>query len=223
MKQSYNFEDGEVLLIDKPYKWSSFDVVKKIRNRIGIKKVGHAGTLDPLATGLLILCTGKKTKEINQYQQQEKEYIAKMVLGKATPSIDLETEIAEVSDIRHLSQHQLESTVKNFLGRIKQIPPAFSAIKMGGTRVYKKARKGENVKMFPREVEILEIEISKIQFPEVELRITCSSGTYVRSLVRDIGESLEVGAYLAALRRTRIGKWHVDQAYSMDHFLTLID
>ncbi|MFN3403165.1 MAG: tRNA pseudouridine(55) synthase TruB [Cytophagaceae bacterium] len=213
---NYKFEDGEVLLIDKPYDWSSFDVVRKIRNTIKIKKIGHAGTLDPLATGLLILCTGKKTKEINVYQDWEKEYTGKLVLGKTTPSCDLETEVDNETDISNLTKEEVLAKTAIFSGTIQQAPPCFSAIKVNGKRAYKHARKGEMIEMKEREVVVKEFEIKSIDWPVVEFRVVCSKGTYIRSLARDFGQALGVGAYLQELRRTRIGEFNVSDAHILD-------
>ncbi len=204
-----------VLLVDKPLGWTSFGIVKKVRWAKKLKKVGHAGTLDPLATGLLILCTGKKTKEIDQYMGLPKEYTGTMVLGKVTPSHDLETEITEEKDIGHLTTNQIESTVAQFVGEIAQTPPQHSAVKIDGKRAYKSARAGETVKIEPRNVHIYQFEIS-IDLPNVHFKVNCSKGTYIRSLVRDFGDSLGVGAYMSALRRTKIGDFKVEDALQLD-------
>ncbi|MTI32468.1 tRNA pseudouridine(55) synthase TruB [Xanthovirga aplysinae] len=221
-EKAYNFQEGEVLLIDKPYTWTSFDVVKKIRNNIKIKKVGHAGTLDPLATGLLILCTGKMTKQIDNFQAQEKEYTGKMIIGKTTPSVDLETEVDSEKDISHLKVEDLQNQISQFQGVIQQIPPIYSAVKVNGKRVYKHARKGEVVEIDPREVNIKLFELTDISLPEVSFRVICSKGTYIRSLVRDFGEALGTGAYLSELRRTRIGNFTIDQALNLEGFIQSI-
>ena len=214
------FEDKtEVILIDKPLKWTSFDVVKKIKYAGKFKKIGHAGTLDPLATGLLILCTGKKTKEIDNYQAQEKEYIGKLVLGKTTPSVDLETEFNAEFSTDHISQDALNQAVSSFFGVITQIPPAYSAVKINGKRAYEFARKNEEVVIKSRQVEIKVFEIDTKKFPEISFRIVCSKGTYIRSLVRDFGEKLNSGAYMSALRRTRIGDFSVENALTVEDFL----
>lgn len=214
--------EGEVLLIDKPLTWTSFDAVKKIRNTLKIKKVGHAGTLDPLATGLLIICTGKKTKQIDTFQAQEKEYTGTMVIGKTTPSIDLETEIDSETSIAHLKEEDLYAATEDLKGDIQQIPPIYSAIKIDGKRLYKHARKGEVVEIEPRPVHIKCFEITGTDFPEVHFKIICSKGTYIRSLVRDFGNKLGVGAYLSKLRRTRIGNFKIEDAKSMDDFISEI-
>ncbi|MCZ6520819.1 MAG: tRNA pseudouridine(55) synthase TruB, partial [Bacteroidetes bacterium] len=207
LKKTYNFEKGEVLLIDKPLNWTSFDVVKNIRNALGIRKIGHAGTLDPLATGLLILCTGKKTKEVNSFQEMEKEYEGKMVIGKTTPSVDLETAIDHEYDISHIREEEIYRVVNDFIGFIDQVPPVYSAIKVNGERVYKKARKGQSVELSPRKVNVLHFEITEVKLPELCFKVRCSKGTYIRSLVRDYGEKLGVGAYMSQLRRTAIGEF----------------
>jgi tRNA pseudouridine55 synthase len=214
-----NFEEGAVLLIDKAYRWTSFDVVRKIRNTIHVKKIGHAGTLDPLATGLLILCTGKMTKQIDTYQAQEKEYTGQLILGKTTPSVDLETSFDQIYDTRHISEEMIYESTKVLTGTLQQIPPIYSAIQVDGQRVYKKARKGEVVEMKPREVVVSVFEIMSIQFPAVNFRIVCSKGTYIRSLVRDFGLCLQSGAYLSELRRTRIGNFHVRDAQTVEQFV----
>ncbi|MEM9982545.1 MAG: tRNA pseudouridine(55) synthase TruB [Bacteroidota bacterium] len=214
-----NFQAGEVILINKPYRWTSFDVVKKLRGALKVKKIGHAGTLDPLATGLLILCTGKKTKEINHYQAQEKEYEGTLVLGKTTPSVDLETDFDQSYDISHITNTRITETLPQFIGDIQQVPPIYSAIKVKGKRVYQHARKGEVVALEPRQVTISVFEITDNQFPTLYFRVVCSKGTYVRSLVRDFGEALGAGAYLASLSRTRIGSFTLSQAYALPDFI----
>ena len=216
---SYIPEEGKVILINKELRWTSFDVVKKIRNLLRITKVGHAGTLDPLATGLLIICAGKMTKQINQFMDQEKEYTGTMVLGKTTPSVDLETEFDSEQSIEHISEKEIPKLTKKFTGQLMQIPPIFSAIKKEGTPLYLKARKGEEVKIEPRSVETMEFEITSIRLPEVEFRLVCSKGFYVRSLVRDFGEALGVGAYLSKLERTRIGEFKIEDAQTINEFV----
>ncbi|EKB50706.1 tRNA pseudouridine(55) synthase TruB [Cecembia lonarensis] len=213
---------GEVFLVDKPYEWTSFDVVKKIRNALKIKKVGHAGTLDPLATGLLIVCAGKKTKSIETYMGQEKEYTGTFVLGKTTESYDLEREVIDVADTSHLKLEDIKNAAVQLTGEIMQIPPAHSAIKVDGKRVYKAARKGQEVKLDPRPVTVSEFEITGFENPEVHFRVVCSKGTYIRSLARDLGEILEVGAYLSALCRTRIGAFELEKAEQLDELITKI-
>jgi tRNA pseudouridine55 synthase len=214
---AFNFEVGEVLLIDKPYGWTSFDVVGKIRNSIKpLKvKVGHAGTLDPLATGLLILCTGKKTKTIDQIQGQEKEYSGTITIGATRPSYDMETEIDEEFDFSGISEDEIYEAAKQLTGDIQQLPPAHSAIRVGGERLYKKARRGETIELKPRSVTISSFEITSINLPEISFNVVCSKGTYIRSLAYDLGRALNNGAYLSSLRRVRIGDYHVGNAYAV--------
>lgn len=219
----YNFAEGEVLLIDKPLEWTSFDVVRKIRNKIRIKKVGHAGTLDPLATGLLVVCTGKKTKTIESIQATEKEYIGTITLGKTTESYDLEKEFNGEFPIGHITNDSIEEATKQFLGDIEQIPPIHSAIKVDGQRVYKKARKGELVELKPRPVTIYEFEITKVEMPDVFFRIRCSKGTYIRSIAHDFGQALNSGAHLSSLRRTKVGDFNVDNALTVDDFIKEVE
>lgn len=213
----FNFAEGELLLINKPYKWTSFDVVGKIRNSFKpLKlKVGHAGTLDPLATGLLIICTGKLTKKIDEYQAQQKEYTGTMILGAGTPSYDLETEINERMDISHLTEEQIRSNTLNFIGDLDQYPPAHSAVKVDGERLYMKARRGEEVELKTRKVSISEFEITRFDLPEIDFRVVCSKGTYIRSLVHDFGRSLNNVAHLSALRRTKSGSFDIKNAYEV--------
>jgi len=204
-----------VLLVDKEVGWTSFDVIKKLRGLLHQKKIGHAGTLDPLASGLLIVCTGKNTKLIHQYMDLEKEYMGTMVLGKTTPSCDLETSFDSSSPIDHLSHRDVEEASRHFQGDVMQEPPLFSAIRVKGKRAYKHARKGEDLKLAPRPVTIFSFELTKIALPEVQFNLVCSKGFYVRSLVRDFGKFLGVGAHLSALRRLRIGPHHVQEALSV--------
>lgn len=213
----FNFAEGELLLINKPYKWTSFDVVGKIRNAFKpLKlKVGHAGTLDPLATGLLIICTGKLTKKIDEFQAQEKEYTGTMVLGACTPSYDLETEVNETFDISQLDEQQIRDNTRLFTGDLDQFPPAHSAIKVDGERLYMKARRGETVELKTRKVSISHFEITRLELPEIDFRVVCSKGTYIRSLVYDFGRSLDSGAYLSSLRRTKSGNYAADEAYGV--------
>jgi tRNA pseudouridine55 synthase len=212
------FAQGKVLLIDKPLEWTSFDAVKKIRTQIGIPKVGHAGTLDPLATGLLIICTGKFTKKINEYMAAEKEYTGTFTLGATTPTYDLESEPTVVGAFEHLTMEDLVKATLPFTGEIMQVPPAHSAIKKAGTPSYILARKGVDVKMEPRKITISVFEITKLELPVVHFRVVCSTGTYIRSLAFDFGNELGCGAYLSSLRRTRIGSYHVDEAASIQSF-----
>ncbi|PLK43774.1 tRNA pseudouridine(55) synthase TruB [Emticicia sp. TH156] len=212
-------ERNDVLLIDKPLKWTSFDVVNKVRYAAKYKKVGHAGTLDPLATGLLILCTNKKTKEIETYQAQEKEYTGTLVLGKTTPSVDLETDFDAEYPISHITPDAIQLAVAQLTGLIDQIPPAHSAIKVDGKRAYESARKGQEVVIKSRQVEIKAFEVDAGNFPELSFRIVCSKGTYIRSLVRDLGKLLHSGAYMSSLRRTRIGEFRIENALSLDQYL----
>lgn len=215
MSQTENSE-GRVILIDKPLQWTSFDVVKKIKYKLNLKKVGHAGTLDPLATGLLILCSGKKTKQIEQIQIQEKEYEGIITLGQTTPSFDLETALSPSVSVDHLTDQQIIDATDQFTGHIEQVPPIFSALKIGGKRAYTKARAGQEVVMQPRPVEIKKFEILSINKPDVTFRVICSKGTYIRSLAHDFGQALGVGAHLSQLRRTRIGDYKITEAETIE-------
>lgn len=209
-------DEGRVLLINKPFAWTSFDVVNKLRYRLKIKKIGHAGTLDPLATGLLIVCVGKMTKRIDEFMGLEKEYTGKFILGQSTPSHDLETEVNERHDVSHLTEAQIIAATQPFTGTISQLPPLHSAIRVGGKRAYEFARKGKPLELKSREVEVSTFEITGIALPEVSFRIVCSKGTYIRSLARDFGQALGVGAYLTELCRTRIGPYKLDDAMGID-------
>jgi tRNA pseudouridine55 synthase len=213
----FDFAAGELLLINKPYKWTSFDVVGKIRNSLKpLKlKVGHAGTLDPLATGLLIICTGKLTKQIDTFQAEEKEYTGTMTLGATTPSFDLETAIDAKFPFEQLTDEQIYNATATFKGDIEQYPPAHSAVKVNGERLYVKARLGEEVELRKRYVTVNEFEITRIALPEVDFRIVCSKGTYIRSLVSDFGKKLDNGAYLSKLTRTRSGDFLLQNAYEV--------
>ncbi len=221
--------DGQVLLIDKPLKWTSFDVVNKLRFalkfHIGVKKikVGHAGTLDPLATGLLIICTGKKTKEIDTYQAQEKEYTGTIILGATTPSYDSESDIEQHYPMDHITAELIEATRQQFIGVIEQVPPMFSAIKVDGQPLYKLARLGVKKEIKSRKVRISTFELDTSNFPELHFRVVCSKGTYIRSLAHDFGQAVNSGAYLGSLRRTRIGSFSVDDALSIDEFLEKLE
>ncbi|MCW8979967.1 tRNA pseudouridine(55) synthase TruB [Altibacter sp.] len=224
MMTAEDYKNGQVLLLDKPLEWTSFQLVNKVRwlikKEFGLKKikVGHAGTLDPLATGLLILCTGSFTKKIDTYQAQHKEYTGTITLGATTPSYDLETEIDRRYDISEITSEKIKQTTLQFLGEIEQQPPVFSALKKDGKRLYEFARAGEEVSVPTRKVHISEFEITKIELPQVEFRVACSKGTYIRSLAHDFGKALENGAYLSALRRTKIGDFSVEDALSLTAF-----
>jgi tRNA pseudouridine55 synthase len=212
------FEEGQILLINKPLHWTSFDAVRKIRNLIRIKKAGHAGTLDPLATGLLIICTGKFTKKINEYMAQEKEYTGSFTLGATTPTYDLESKPGNFKPVDSITESLLKETMKQFTGEIMQVPPAHSAIKVEGKRVYELARQGKEVKLEPRKIIIKEFEITGTALPVVYFRVVCSTGTYIRSLANDFGAALGCGAYLSSLCRTRIGNYKLDNALSIELF-----
>jgi len=211
-----NSGEGQVILVDKPLQWTSFDVVKKLRYHLKVKKIGHAGTLDPLATGLLILCSGKMTKQIEKFQAQEKEYTGTIVIGQTTPSYDLETKPSDPVDISFLTDADLKSTCKDFIGEIEQTPPIFSAVKVNGKRAYKSAREGEAIKLKSRVVKISDFDIIEINNQQIKFRVVCSKGTYIRSLANDFGEKLGVGAYLGELRRTRIGDYKVENAKTIE-------
>ena len=221
--RKYNFQEGEIFLINKPLTWTSFDVVNFIKKflRATIKqkvKVGHAGTLDPLATGLLIVCTGRATKKINDFVEMDKEYTGTFFLGATTPSFDSESEINQQFDISHIDAALIEKKKKLFLGKIRQTPPIYSAIKIDGKPAYLYARKNKEVKMKSREVEITEFEINRIELPEIDFRIVCSKGTYIRSVADDFGKALNSGGYLTSLCRTKIGIFSLDDAMSIETF-----
>lgn len=227
MKKDVNFIEGATLLVDKPLHWTSFDVVNKLRYAISKAvgqrlKVGHAGTLDPLATGLLIVCSGKMTKQIDGIQAQEKEYTGTLKLGETTPSYDAETEPNGVYPIAHITEQAIQEATKSFLGNILQIPPIFSAIKVGGKTLYEQARKGKEVEIMPRPVEIKLFEITRIEMPFIDFRVICSKGTYIRSLAHDFGKTLHSGAYLTALRRTRSGDFSIEDALSVEDWIKQI-
>jgi len=209
-------EADRVLLVNKPLEWTSFDVVRKLRNKLKIKKIGHAGTLDPLATGLLILCTGKMTKRIDEYQAQEREYTGRFILGQSTPSYDLETQVTETADIGHITNEQILAATKQFIGVIDQVPPLHSAIKVDGKRAYELARKGHTAELKSRQITISAFAITAIELPSVSFKVVCSKGTYIRSLARDFGQALGVGAYLAELCRTRIGEFRLEDAMEIE-------
>lgn len=213
------FEEGSVLLIDKPLDWTSFDVVRKIRNTIRIKKVGHAGTLDPLATGLLIVCTGKFTKRINEFMAQEKEYTGTITLGATTPTYDLESEPQDVKSLDGINEEMIHEATRQFTGEIMQMPPIHSAIKQKGKPVYLMARKGLDVVLEPRKITIHEFEITNIDLPVVTFKVVCTTGTYIRSLAHDFGAALGCGGYLSSLRRTRIGQFLASDAMSVEQFV----
>jgi len=220
---------GKLLLIDKPLNWTSFQVVNKIRwlirNKFSLKKikVGHAGTLDPLATGLLIICTGKMTKEISKFQIQTKKYTGTFLLGTTTPSYDLETEPNKTFPVDHVSEDLITKSVQKFIGKIKQKPPIFSAIKKNGKRLYESARRGEDVIIEDREIEIFSFNILKIDIPNIDFEVECSKGTYIRSLANDFGEELSSGATLTKLKRTKIGEYSVDKSISIDKFINSLN
>jgi tRNA pseudouridine55 synthase len=205
-----------VWLINKPLNWTSFDVVNKLRFRLKMKKIGHAGTLDPLATGLLIVCTGKMCKQIDTFMGLEKEYTGTFTLGQTTASYDLETEPSPPQSVIHLTTASIVQATQSFIGEIQQIPPAHSAIRINGTRAYKLARKGKEAALPPRNVSIRSFDITHVSLPQVHFRVSCSKGTYIRSLAHDFGQSLGVGAYLSALCRTRIGTYRLEDALTVD-------
>jgi tRNA pseudouridine55 synthase len=206
----------KIWLINKPYNWTSFDVVNKLRSVLKIKKIGHTGTLDPLATGLLIICTGKLTKQIESFMGFEKEYTGIFVLGQTSPSHDLETELSEKSDVSHVTEEMIQEAANQLTGKIHQLPPLHSAIKIGGKRAYSYARKGKEINLSPRLVEVSEFTITKVSLPQIEFKIVCSKGTYIRSLVRDIGQIIGVGAYLSQLCRTRIGSYRLEDSIQIE-------
>lgn len=213
-----DFHKGEEILIDKPFGWSSFKVVYEIRNSIGWLKIGHAGTLDPFATGLLILCTGKKTKSISEFQDLEKTYSGTITLGKATPSMDLETEILSEKPFSHITEEQIYLLKEEFTGKIMQVPPMYSAIKQNGKNLYKLARKGKTVERQPRQINISGFNITKIELPLLHFEIICSKGTYLRVIANDFGEKLGCGGVLSSLRRSKIGDFSVENALSVEEF-----
>lgn len=220
-----DFITGEVIGIDKPLKWTSFDAVKRIRGaiqrRMGVRKfkVGHAGTLDPLATGVLIVCTGRATRRISELQEGMKEYVAEVTLGATTPSFDLETEIDATYPYEHVTRELVDETLPRFTGKVMQVPPVFSAVKIDGKRAYSFARKGKEVELKPKELEIRELEVIDFAPPVLTVRVLCSKGTYIRALARDLGTALGTGAHLTALRRTRVGDVTVDRCWTLDEAL----
>jgi tRNA pseudouridine55 synthase len=215
-KQSLDLEAGEIILVDKPLNWTSFDIVARIRAMFEIKKIGHAGTLDPRATGLLILCTGRMTKQIDQFQGYDKEYTGILEIGAVTKSFDTETEVTDRKDVSGITEELCKDVFKSFLGLQQQLPPMYSAIKMNGRRLYKDARKGRDIDRPTREVEIKEIEMTSFNTPYIGFRVVCSKGTYIRSLANDIGVKLGCGAYLKELRRTKIGAFDVSDALPVE-------
>jgi tRNA pseudouridine55 synthase len=223
--KTFDFQKGEVLVFDKPLDWTSFDLVQKVRNSICRKlkikklKVGHAGTLDPKATGVLILCTGKATSRIDTYQAEEKEYVATLKIGATTPTFDLESEEDQVYEISHITGDKIKETLEKFTGTIQQVPPVFSAVQVDGKRAYDLARKGVAVELKAKELLITEIELMEFSGSEMKIRIVCSKGTYIRALARDIGKALESGAYLTGLRRTRVGNVRVEEALDIQGWL----
>lgn len=229
--KTYNFRTGEVLLVDKPLHWTSFDVVNKLRwklkKKYGIKrfKVGHAGTLDPLATGLLLICTGKKTKISQELTADDKVYTGTILLGKTTPSYDLETEFDSAKDVSYLAEKTTEilKVASEFVGNQEQVPPIFSAKKVNGKRAYESARKGKDLKLAPNNINIEYFEVNTSSFPEIKFKVKCSKGTYIRSLAHDFGEKLGVGGTLTELRRMASGKFKIDDAKTVDQWLDIIE
>jgi tRNA pseudouridine55 synthase len=215
--------DGTVLLLDKPSAWTSFDVVKKVRSVLRARKVGHAGTLDPMATGLLIICTERRTREVDTFMGMDKEYEAELTLGARTPSFDADTPIQEQKGVKGVTEDQVREVVASFVGAQEQTPPMWSALKIDGRRLYKLARRGETVPRKPRSIVVHRIELMALELPVVRCTITCSKGTYVRALAEDIGLRLGCGAYLSRLRRTRIGPYHVDDALTIEQLVRLTD
>lgn len=228
-KMVLDLAEGQVFRFNKPLHWSSFNLVSKVRTMIryavGVKKIkiGHAGTLDPLATGVLIVCTGKKTKEIDNFQYQTKEYVAELALGATTPSFDLETEVDATYPTEHITRELVEETLKQFLGEIQQVPPAFSAVKINGKRAYEYARKGQEVEIKPKTLVIDEIELMEYSQTAIKIRVVCSKGTYIRGLARDIGEALKSGAHLTSLVRTRIGETKLEDCITIEQFQSMLD
>jgi len=218
-----DFQAGEIILIDKPKGWTSFKVIRKLRAAINVKKVGHAGTLDPMATGLLIVCTGKKTKGISSFQDLPKVYEGIITLGKTSPSMDTETELTEEKSTAHLTEEMILREKEKLTGRILQIPPMYSALKVGGKPLYKLARQGKVIKREPREIEIYDFEILNIVLPEIQFRIKCSKGTYIRSIADSLGNELGCGGILSSLRRTAIGDYKVEDAFLPEEFIKTLE
>ena len=225
-REEDNFQAGAVLVINKPVGWTSFDVVNKIRNflrkRYGKIKVGHAGTLDPLASGVVVVCTGKETKEIDRYMGEEKEYVAEITFGHTTPSYDLETGFDGEYPFGHVGRDLLEGKIRQFLGDIEQIPPVYSAVRMEGVRSYERARRGDEVEMKKRLVRIATLEIVSMEMPKVTLRVVCSKGTYIRSLAHDLGMACDSGSHLSGLCRTRVGSFRVEEAFGMEELIGML-
>ncbi len=217
-----DYNEGQLILIDKPYGKTSFQAVKHVKYVAKVKKVGHAGTLDPLATGLLIICTGKWTKKITHLQLQEKEYTGTFVLGATRPSFDMETEIDQTFDISKIKETEIKDATLIFTGNITQTPPIYSAVKVDGKRAYESARKGEEIIIKSKQVEVTVFEITGIRLPEIDFRIVCSKGTYIRSIANDFGKELGNGAYLSALRRTRIGDYKIEDALDFEGFKNFV-
>ncbi len=222
-QQNFNFEDGEVLLVNKPLRWTSFDVVNKLRYACGVKKIGHAGTLDPMATGLLIICIGRNaTKRIDEYMGMDKEYTGTFFLGATTPSYDTEHEPDQTFDISHLTEEQLFDTAKTLTGAYLQAPPMYSAVKVNGSPLYLKARKGQEVAVEKRPITVHELELTRISLPLVDVRIVCSKGTYIRSIASDFGKLLQNGAYLSSLCRTKIGNFKLEDAWELEDLVKAV-
>ncbi len=223
-KKQFHFAEGQLLLVDKPYEWTSFDVVGKLRNTMKpLKiKVGHAGTLDPLATGLLIICTGKMTKQIDNFQAEDKEYTGTITLGATTPTFDLESDIDQTFDISIITADDIYRTAASFVGEQDQYPPAHSAIKIDGERVYEKARRGETVVLKPRQITVHSFEVEKIELPKIYFRIKCTKGTYIRSIANDFGQRLQNGSHLSALCRTKSGDFSVEDAWKLQDLIQAI-
>jgi tRNA pseudouridine55 synthase len=221
VKESLQLEEGEIILVNKPLDWTSFDIVHRVRAMFEVKKIGHAGTLDPKATGLLILCTGKMTKQIDLFMDWEKEYTGTIELGGITKSFDTETEVYETKDISGITESEVKQLFSSFIGAQQQLPPMYSAIKMNGRRLYKDARKGKEIDRPTREIVIKEFEMTSFTLPHVGFRVVCSKGTYIRTLANDIGSRLGCGAYLKQLTRTRIGEFHVNDALPVELLHTL--
>ena len=219
--KNFDFANGEILLVDKDLEWSSFQAVKKIKYLFKIKKIGHGGTLDPLATGLLVMGTGKKTKELEGIMGKEKVYTGTITLGSTTPSYDLETEFDQYFDTSHITEDKILKTAQSFIGEQLQYPPIFSAIKVNGKRAYKSARKGEKIEIKPRTINILSFNITKIDMPNINFEVKVSKGTYIRSLAHDFGKALDSGAHLSALRRTEVGEFNVEDAYTIQELIDI--